>query len=789
MRPAKALLLALFLSVQGRSQIQILTANGDNTRANANLYETQLTPATVSPSTFGKLGIWQVDGQVYAQPLYVSGLNFPDGTTHNVVFVATMHNSVYAFDADSPSAATPLWQVNLGPSVPTASLFGPYGDIYLEVGILSTGAIDPGPGVLYLVADVQQGGAPVFFLHALDLTTGQERQNGPVAISASASGTGSESVNGVVPFDPLRHIQRPGLLLANGAVYIGFGSHGDQSPWHGWLLSYDSSDLTHQFGIYLSTPNGNGGSFWRSLTADASGGLYSVTGNGDFDGATNFSQSFIKLTGAAPVIASNYTSPDWESMSDNDFDLAAGPALAGGTHTVIGADKQGQIYVLNGDSLPQGAQVIQATANSIFTLALWSRPNGTMIYVQGEQEPLKCFQLVNGTLNPAPISIAAASVPFGRIGMTLTANGAADGTGILWETTGNYNDLYATGTLHAYDASNLGNEVWNSDMSGNRDTMAAVAKFASPTVANGMVYVPTFGNSVVIYGLLGSLIQGPNPPSISAVTNAASYESDAVSPGEIVAIFGANLGPDPPVGMQVDRYGVVTNSLGGVQVLFDGVAAPMVFASATQINAVVPFGLTADTTQVQVVNQGQTSDPVAMTVTTSTPGIFSSDASGSGQGAILNQDNSVNSPDHPAMPGSIVTVWATGAGQLSPPGIDGSVVSADSLPLPLLRVTAQVGGQPAPVQYAGGAPGMVEGVLQINVQIPDNVRSSATLMVQLGDRQSQTGLTVSVQPRSAAAASAGSGSGPSPSRPATPPRGTGASPDRSSPGPPRPPRR
>ena len=191
---------------------------------------------------------------------------------HNVVFVSTMHNSVYAFDADSVSLGTVLWQVNLGKSVPATVLFGEYGDIQNEVGILSTGVIDLERSVIYVVADVYENGSPAFYLHALDLATGAERLNGPMKMSASAPGSGSAVLSdGTIPLDPMQHIQRPGLLLANGAVYAGFGSHADQFPYHGWILSYDASDLTRRLGVYISTPNGNGGAFWQSgrgLAAD-----------------------------------------------------------------------------------------------------------------------------------------------------------------------------------------------------------------------------------------------------------------------------------------------------------------------------------------------------------------------------------------------------------------------------------------------------------------------------------------------------------------------------------------
>ncbi|HEY1494546.1 MAG TPA: hypothetical protein VGF49_08380, partial [Candidatus Solibacter sp.] len=405
---ARFLTLFLFGCWLAEAQVNILTANGSNDRTNSNLQETQLSSTTVNPATFGKLGSFAVDGQVYAQPLFVSRLAIAGGT-HNVVFVMTMHNSVYAFDADAMSPVSVLWQVNLGTSVSAALLFGEYGDISNEVGILGTGVIDLQRGVIYVVADVLQGGGPVFYLHALDLATGAEKLNGPVAISASVNGTGSASLpNGTLPFEAMQHIQRPGLLLANNAVYLSFGSHGDQSPYHGWMLSYDASNLTRQLSAYNSTPNGDAGAFWQSgrgPASDAQGNVYAITGNGDYDGARNFGESFVKISADGSATVDSFTPSDWKSLSDNDFDISAGPALIPGTHIVIGADKGGTLYVINGDAMLQGtgATVLAASTGSIFTFAVWGRGGIASVYVQGQKEPLKCFQITGGNIGADPV--------------------------------------------------------------------------------------------------------------------------------------------------------------------------------------------------------------------------------------------------------------------------------------------------------------------------------------------------------------------------------------------------
>jgi hypothetical protein len=507
------------VTVTGAAQVNILTANYTNDRTNANLQETQLTPTNVSPGRFGKIGTFPVDGEVYAQPLHVSRLSIPGQGTHNVLFVFTQHNSVYAYDADAVGTPILLWNVNLGPSVPTW-MFHDYSDIRQEVGILSTGAIDLRSGVLYVVSMNLQDASPVFRLHALDLTNGQETLNGPVIIDGTVAGVGAgSSDDGFLAFAPKWHIQRPGLLLANDAVYIAFGSHGDQGLWHGWLMTYSASDLTRQLGVFVTTANGWGGSIWQSGRApavDENGSVYVVTGNGDYDGISNYAESFLKLSGPAPNLADWFTPFNWQLLADWDRDLSAGPALIPGTHLLVGGDKAGQLYLINGDSMGHlaapdsaGVQTIQAVNKSsrgIFEFAVWSRSDGAYVYVQEEEGFLKCYKIVAGSFNPWPVSVSTAWAHSPYVGMAISANGGQDGTGILWETTGFQTDPAVTGTLHAFDASNIALELWNSDMTGGPDGPGTFAKFATPTVAGGRVYVPTFSNAVAVYGLLN--VQG-----------------------------------------------------------------------------------------------------------------------------------------------------------------------------------------------------------------------------------------------------------------------------------------
>jgi len=744
----------------GSAQVNVLTANYGNDRSNANLQETLLTPANVSTGSFGKLGSFPVDGQVYAQPLYVSGLSIPGKGTHNVLYVMTEHNSVFAYDADAVSPPNLLWQVNLGPSVPN-TLFDDFFDVAPEIGILSTGVIDLQGGALYVVAETLQGSTPlggakpVFQLHALNIQTGNEMLNGPVAIAAQVSGTGAASNDGTIAFDPAWHLQRPGLLLVNGAVYIAFGSHGDQAPWHGWLFRYSASDLRQAPGVFMDTLTGVGGAIWQSgrgLAADDAGNIYAITGNGDYDGINNFSESFLKFSGAQqPALLDWFTPPNWQYLSDNDVDLAAGAALIPGTHLVVGGDKNGYLYLVNGDNMGRGttgnAAIFPATQiGGVFNFAVWIRGGKAYVFIPELFSSFKCFSTTGLSFDTAPVSMSSGTVDNPYLGMAISANGNEDGTGILWATTGDHSNVNLPGTLHAFDASNLGNELWNSDMANGTDFLGTFAKFANPTVVNGKVYVPTWSNTVTVYGLLSGSAGGGQTPAIAAVSNAASYAQKAVSPGEIVTIFGQNMGRAEADGLQLDASGNVTSILGNTLVLFDGLAAPMVYASPSQVSAIVPLGISADTTQVQVEYAGQLSNVLPLPVAAATPGIFTADSSGTGQAAALNQDYNLNSSDNPAAAGSVLVLYATGGGQMNPPGQDGSVVNANSLPQPVLNVSVQVGGQPATVLYAGGAPGEVEGVLQINIQLPNGVTGpNVPVALTIGNVTSRPGVTVAIQ--------------------------------------------
>ncbi|MGA2131577.1 MAG: hypothetical protein ABSH50_04605 [Bryobacteraceae bacterium] len=728
-----------------RAQLDVLTANYDNNRTSQNLNEGLLNTSNVNPAQFGQIYAYPVDGQVYAQPLYVHALGIPGKGTLNVLYVATMHNSVFAFDADATSGTAPLWQVNLGTSVDPATFdvagAAPYSDILNEVGILSTPTIDRTGNTIYVVAETVTGGNDAFFLHALDLTTGTEKLNGPVQIQAAVDGTGwggtGDAVNGSLPLLAASHLQRPGLLLANGAIYIGFGSHGDYVPWHGWVLAYNSTNLQQQTGVFNTTPSAAGSAIWqggRGLAADPNGGIYCSTGNGNYDGVMSWGETVLHLTPSLEV-ADWFTPAEYAGWTDDDQDLgSSGPILLPGTTLLVAGGKAGLVALADTTNLGhevdadagvlQTFQAVPTGRFAIFNMALWNRPDGPILYVWGEGDPLREFQMQNGAFNTTALAVnstAQNALPFS--GMTVSSNAFVPGSGIFWATTVGSSSFPAPGALHAFDAMDVSQELWNSGMQATRDALGNFTKFANPTVANGRVYVPTDSSQVVVYGLLPV-------PGIQAVVNAASYTSSAIAPGELISVFGIGIGPTDPLKLVLNSAGNVSTSLQGYTVTFDGVAAPLLYAAAGQINAVVPFSVAGkSSTVMELWAPANTRYSVTLPVSPAAPAIF--ELGTSGQGGILNGDYSVNSAAHPAPRGSTVAIYATGTGVLTPASADGVVISATNPPVSAAPVTVTIGGQAAIVSYQGGAPGLVAGVMQINAQVPASVTPGSAVPVTI----------------------------------------------------------
>jgi len=509
-------LILLFIPFAACAQVNVLTANYGNERTSANLNETILTTANVVPGTFGKIATVPVDGQIYAQPLYVNGVNIPGYGVRNVVYVATMNNSVFAIDGDIREASRDrsktgiLWHVNLGPAVPSSVIN--FKDIQPLIGILSTPVIDPTENAMYVVAETYQGGQPAFFLHALDLSDGHEKLNGPIQMTATVPGDGDGAQNGMLFLDPTQHLQRPGLLLLNGAIYAGFGSVFDRFPFHGWILAYDAGDLQHRLSVLNVTPQGASGGIWQSgrgLAADAAGNIYAASGNGDNDGVVNFGEAFIRLSPSLEVL--DWFAPaDWHSLSNVDYDLGSlGPVLVPNSTLLVGGDKANNMYLVDrqdmghlgvaGAAAPQIFQAV--TGDGIFNIALWNQDQGPIAYLVADGSQTLAYRIAAGQFSEQPFSATSVNSDYPFQGIAISANGGAAGTGILWMTAGDHYTPGVPGTLYAFDAMNLNNLLWTSGMNA-RDNLGAFAKFTTPTIANGRVYVATFSNTLAVYGLL-----------------------------------------------------------------------------------------------------------------------------------------------------------------------------------------------------------------------------------------------------------------------------------------------
>ncbi|MEP6919247.1 MAG: hypothetical protein ABJC89_26630, partial [Acidobacteriota bacterium] len=348
---------------RSEAQVNISTNRYDPQRTGANLSETTLTATNVNASQFGKLYSYPVDGAVYAQPLYMAGITVK-GIPRNVLFVATMNDKLYAFDADS-SSPSPLWMRDFTspPSVtaiPITDIAGPNLNVIGNVGIQSTPVIDDVAGTIYLVVRTKESGAYVQRLHALDITTGLPRQGSPVTITGSVAGTAPDSTVGpngrIVTFDPKMNAQRAGLALTNGVVLIAWGSHEDLPPYHGWVMGYDSSSLA-RVGVFCVTPDVYAGGIWqggRAPTIDAAGNAYYATGNGLWDGTRHFGDSLLKfsVSRSGLTLLDYFTPGNQAALNAADDDLSgSGFTMLPGTNLLLGGGKQGVLYLLRSDNL------------------------------------------------------------------------------------------------------------------------------------------------------------------------------------------------------------------------------------------------------------------------------------------------------------------------------------------------------------------------------------------------------------------------------------------------------
>src|SRR3954469_19817216 len=501
----------------------VYTWHNNNSRNGLNPQEVVLTTSNVKSSSFGKLFSRTVDGQIYAQPLYVANLNIPNRGPRNVVFVATEHDSLYAFDADGKSTS-PIWKrsfIDSANGITTAQSSAiPETNITPEIGITGTPTIDSAGKTLYVVAKTVENGTYVHRLHALDTATGAEKFGGPVLIAGSFPGTGFGSVNGVIPFDSTASryaIQRAGLALSNGVVYVAFALHLDRNGFHGWLFGYDAATLAQRF-VFCDTPDvhndtskdGKGG-VWMGASAPAADGTYAfvVSGNGSFNadsGGHDYGDSVMKLTSGG-VVNDYFTPFDEQSLQLNDKDLGStGAVLVPGQTSaypgglIVSGGKNGKLYVLDHNNLGRhqatsDSQIVQSLAvgNGIF-----STPGvlNSTFYLVAANDVLKAFHMSNNLLPTSPTAKAAVTYSFPGATPTLSANGSSNG--IVWTL---QRISGANAVLRANLASNVATEIYNSNQAGSRDLPGTSIKFAVPTVANGKVFVGT-ATKVSVYGLL-----------------------------------------------------------------------------------------------------------------------------------------------------------------------------------------------------------------------------------------------------------------------------------------------
>jgi hypothetical protein len=581
------------LCAQTPTPVTVPTWRYDLTHAGQNINETALTPGNVNVDSFGKLFTLKVDSTTYAQPLYVPGLKI-NGASHNVLFVATSNDSLYAFDADSNGGgnASPLWHVSMlsashgagagATAVPWQDTGSP--DVAPTIGITGTPAIDTATNTLYLVAATKETGAYLSRLHAINILTGAEQAHSPVVISATVSGTGHGSSGGKLSFSPLWQNQRTALNFYKGYVYFGYAAHGDDGPWHGWLFAYNAGTLEQTTVLCLS-PNGYGAGIWEAgagMPIDSTNGrMFLTTGNGTFSTYPPFSESTelgesvidFSIANGTLTPTDAFTSFNGTALNNGDLDEGSGGTLmvpdqqGSYPHEIVQAGKEGRLVVLNrdrlggyaGSSAPHNTNIPQDIPKQI--KGLWSTPaywNGN-VYTWGNGDVPKLFQMNSGVLSSTPVSQSAIPSAFPGASFSISSNGAQDG--IAWAVRTDQFNTHGAAVLYAWDANDLAHTIYESDTKSSRDAGGAANKFAIPIVTNGKVYVAENGE-VDVYGLFndepvaaapmispdGGTFAASQNVSLSTATNSASiyYTLDGTSPSPASTLY------EDPIKISVD---------------------------------------------------------------------------------------------------------------------------------------------------------------------------------------------------------------------------------------------
>lgn len=525
----------------------VLMWKGDPTGAGLYANEVNLTPGNVNPDHFGRLGSFQTDGLLIAQPLYVAKLDMGTAGTHNLIIAATEHESVYAIDADNPNGAS-LWERHyVDPAhgiLPLPDSFGGRSSFDGEVGITGTPFIDSQTGAMYFVTTLLHNGVAEQWLRSIDIRTGKDYGAGSMLIQASVPGDGKGNVNGQIPFDPSNHNQRAGLTEVNGTLLVAWGSFSDWGVYHGWLMAFDPKTLkliaafnpTTQYQpddpAHGPSDHGGGGSFWQGGAApavDSAGYIYLNTADGSFNadqGGNNYGDTMLKLrlNGNTVEIVDWFTPSNQACVDTADLELGSGGVvllptdITGGSKLAASFNKEGRLYLVNTDTMgkynPGGDQVAQefmigekscvdGMGGGQAEGPDWNRLYGNPSYWNGNlyagpsNSPLKQYQFQNGKLNPTPVAWSPTASGFRGFNTVVSANGNKDG--ILWA----YEKALNTnqGVLHAYDATNVSRELWNSNMNAGRDSLGAGIAFGTPVIVNGRVIVAA-DHMVSVYGEL-----------------------------------------------------------------------------------------------------------------------------------------------------------------------------------------------------------------------------------------------------------------------------------------------
>jgi len=525
----------LLMICSGFSQTRVLSFHNDSMMTGQNLTETILTPVNVNATSFGKLFTVATDGKIEGQPLYVPGLLI-NGSMHDVFFVASEHDTVYAFDAQH--GGSPLWHTSTLGAGESPTPGDSCGQVAPVIGITATPVIDlnAGPhGTIYVVAMSNGRGAIHQRIHALDITTGAEEFGGPKSITASFPGTGDNSSGGFVHFNPARYKDRTSLAIVNGVVYTTWASHCDIRPYTGWLIGYDETTL-NQSVVFNFTPNGNDGSMWgggAGPAVDTGGNMYFQLANGTFDTTLNaqgfpskgdFGNGFVKLsvTGSTPTVLDYWTMHNTVSESASDTDLGSGGTIllpdvtdsSGNVHHLgVGAGKDRHLYVYDRDNMghfnPNNNSTLYQDLGVVFAGQHFGSPVwfNNRVYFGAISDHVKAFTMSNARLSAAPTASTPNTFAYPGPTLSLSANGTANA--ILWAVS------YSTssGTLFAYDATNIANQLYSSAQAANgRDQLGATVKRAPPTIADGKVFVP-MTTGVAVFGVIGQTTTPPPAPT------------------------------------------------------------------------------------------------------------------------------------------------------------------------------------------------------------------------------------------------------------------------------------